>query len=89
MPHNKELTDYFGKYADGTYQPVWAYIPELDEILQYDVMCSTKESELSCRNNPNYVFLGYGHQVYTCYENNTDLRVEIDERLTALFVRVQ
>lgn len=59
------------EYRNENYQPCFAYIPELDEIFEYDEMCDAggqRDKEL--KNSSKMYFVGYGWQVYTYTEGN-------------------
>ncbi len=50
----------------------WTYIPDTDEIVEYDLMISDEKYLFEYKDNPKWVFLGCGYAVYTTLENKAE-----------------
>ena len=81
---------YNEKYSlNDRYQPMWAYIPDLDDVVEYQQMTSNSKHEKEVRKDPNWKFVGYGYQVYTYLHDYDKFSAGSDTRLCAIFQRVK
>ena len=78
------------KYINEEYQPIFAWIIDLEEIVQYDVMCSSEESTQSYLGNSRYEFLGRGYWVGTAVATNNPetYKVSQDSRICSFFKKL-
>ena len=89
---NDELRYQYTYPNNDRYQPVYAFIIETEEFVEYDVMTREQVWTDAYIENPNYVFLGYGYMIYTYLEKGTwekpeKLEVSYDPTLCGFFKR--
>jgi hypothetical protein len=52
-------------------QPCFAYLPEKDVVVEYDLACDERYANKYLYNE-DWIFLGKGFYVYTCLDHGND-----------------